>query len=210
MRGISALAIALVAGAAVAPAAGAQTLSQGRVFQATPYVGYMVFGNYLEGPLNTTLSSSSAPVYGGQVALRVAPNVAVVGNVATSSGDLRVGIPFLGSQSIGTNSLLIYDAGVQLDLPSGGIARSVSPFVQAGIGQIRYDIKAASILSTQATNTAYNLGVGADLSLAKDFGLRVMAKDYFGRFDLKEATSIDYQAKTAHNFALSAGLRLDF
>lgn len=210
MRGINALVVALAAGAVLAPVAGAQTLGTGRVFQATPYVGYMVFGNYLEGPLNTTLSSSTAPVYGGQVALRVAPNVAIVGNLATSSGDLKVGIPFLGSQSIGTNSLLIYDADVQLDLPSGTISRSVSPFVQAGIGQIRYDIKALDFLTTKATNTAYNVGVGADLNLAKDIGLRVMAKDYFGRLNIQEATGIDYQAKMAHNFAISAGLRLDF
>lgn len=210
MRGISALVVAIAAGAALAPAAGAQTLATGRVFEATPYVGYMVFGNYLQGPLGTSLSSSSAPVYGGQVALRVAPNVAVVGNLATASGNLTVGIPFLGTQSIGTNSLLIYDADLQLDLPSGTIARSVSPFVQAGIGQIRYDIKALDVLSTRATNTAYNVGVGADMSLAKDIGLRVMAKDYFGRLNIQDATSIDYQARMAHNFAISGGLRLAF
>lgn len=210
MRGITrlaAIAIALVPVTTV----GAQTVGSGNEFQVAPYVGYMVFGNYLDGPLGTSLSSSTAPVYGAQLGMRLTPNVVVLGNVASSSGDLKVGIPFLGSTSVGTNSLLIYDADLQLDLGTAGDRDlSFSPFVQAGIGQIRYDIQAVSILNTQATNTAYNIGGGADIALGKGFGMRLMAKDYIGKFNFKDATSFDIQGRTAHNFALSAGLRIDF
>jgi len=38
--------------------------------------------------------------------------------------------------------------------------------------------------------------------------LQLMAKDYIGKFDVKEATGINVDAKTTHNWALSAGLRL--
>jgi hypothetical protein len=37
-----------------------------------------------------------------------------------------------------------------------------------------------------------------------------MAKDYVGKFDFKEATSFDLSSSTAHSFAFSAGVRLDF
>jgi hypothetical protein len=37
-----------------------------------------------------------------------------------------------------------------------------------------------------------------------------MAKDYIGRFDVREATTLDYQPDIAHNFGLSAGLKISF
>lgn len=210
MRGISRLAAVALTIAPIATA-GAQTIGSGNVFQVAPYVGYMIFGNYLDGPLGTSLTSSAAPVYGAQLGMRLTPNLVVLGNVASSQGDLKVGVPFLGSTSVGTNSLLIYDADLQLDLGTAGDRDlSFSPFLQAGIGGIRYDIQAVSILRTQATNTAYNVGGGADIALGKGFGMRLMAKDYIGRFDFQDATSLDIQGRTAHNFALSAGVRIDF
>jgi hypothetical protein len=35
-----------------------------------------------------------------------------------------------------------------------------------------------------------------------------MTKDYFGKFDAKEATAIDVEPNTTRNWVLSAGLRL--
>ena len=35
-----------------------------------------------------------------------------------------------------------------------------------------------------------------------------MVKDYIGKFDAREATSINVGTKTTHNWAVSAGLRL--
>ncbi len=35
-----------------------------------------------------------------------------------------------------------------------------------------------------------------------------MAKDYIGRFDAREATGLNLDTKSTHNWAVSAGLRL--
>jgi hypothetical protein len=74
---------------------------------------------------------------------------------------------------------------------------------------MRYEIS-QSFLSTNATNFAGNVGRGADVTLGKNIGMRLMAKDYIGKFDFKDATFIDYEGKTANNVAFSAGLRLSF
>jgi hypothetical protein len=63
-------------------------------------------------------------------------------------------------------------------------------------------------VSTHATNFAYNLGAGADVAIAPRIGLQLMAKDYIGKFDVREATAVDVEAKTAHNWTVSAGVRL--
>jgi hypothetical protein len=79
--------------------------------------------------------------------------------------------------------------------------------VQGGAGAVRqsFDVGPAS---THATNFAYNVGAGADVALAPRLGLQLMVKDYIGKFDAKEATSINVNTKTTHNWAVSAGLRL--
>jgi hypothetical protein len=53
-------------------------------------------------------------------------------------------------------------------------------------------------------------GVGADIGLTRNVGLRFLVRDYVGRFDAQEATGIDYSPDIAHNVGLSAGLRLAF
>jgi len=40
--------------------------------------------------------------------------------------------------------------------------------------------------------------------------LRFLAKDYIGQFNFQDATGLDITGNTAHNFALTAGLRFDF
>ena len=77
------------------------------------------------------------------------------------------------------------------------------------MGAIRYSID-ESILHTTATNAVLNLGAGADVALSKGMALRLMVKDYVGKFDFKEATSLDLEGGTAHNWGLSAGLRVNF
>ncbi len=170
----------------------------------------MVFGDYLKGPLGTTLTNAPGPLYGAQVGLSMAPNISLVGNLAYTSGDVRVGVPFLGGLSVGSSSMVIYDADLQLDLPPAKTsALPFVPFVQAGVGAIYYKID-ESLLQTTATNAAFNVGLGADVAVGRGVAFRVMAKDYIGKFDFKEATSFDVSGQTAHNFAFSAGIRLDF
>ena len=198
-------AIALGLAAVVAPA-GAQTARRTSI-EVTPYAGYMVYGKYLEGPLGTSLSNASSPLYGAQIGLNLGRHVSVVGNVGYAKSDVEVGLPFIGGISVGSSNVLLYDGSLQLRLPLP--ASSVSPFVQAGAGMIRYEIE-NGFLNTKANNVAFNVGAGLDYQITPNIGLRLMAKDYVGKFDFKDATQFDINGKTAHNFALSAGIKLGF
>jgi opacity protein-like surface antigen len=172
----------------------------------TPYAGYIKFGNIANGPLGTSLRNAGAAVYGAELSLGLAPSLALVGNVAYSQPDLQIGAPILGGLSVGQSSALLYDAALRLRVPTGGLL-PISPFVQAGAGAIRRSVTVDPV-STHETNFAYNVGAGADVAIAPHLGLQLMAKDYIGKFDAKEATGINVDTKTTHNWALSAGLRL--
>jgi hypothetical protein len=213
MRSLYRLVIASAAVAtslATALPAVAQAPGSGTVLHLSPYVGYMVFGNYLKGPLGTTLSNAPGLLYGTQVGLSLSPNLSLIGNVGYTSSDIKVGIPFLGGVSVGSSTMLIYDAGLEYNFSSSKAgAMPFTPFIQGGVGAMRYDIN-ESILSTQATNFAGNVGVGADFTLTHGVALRVLAKDYIGKFNFQDATGLGISGDVAHNFALSAGLRFDF
>jgi hypothetical protein len=100
----------------------------------------------------------------------------------------------------------MYDAGLRLRLPISGLV-GISPFVQAGAGAMRQNLRVDPV-ATHATNFAYNVGAGVDVPLGQRLGLQLMAKDYIGKFDAREATSVNVGAKTAHNWTVSAGVRL--
>ena len=178
------------------------------VFDVSPYAGYMMFGKLFEGPLGTNISAGSGPVYGAQMSLTMAKNVALYGNVGYSSSDLKVGIPIIGGLDVGTSKALMYDGGVELKVPMQA-ASVVTPFVQGGVGAMRYEVE-SGFLNTKATNVAYNFGGGVDVRLTPNFGLRLMAKDYLGKFDFQEATSFDLNSKTTHNVALTLGVNFGF
>lgn len=196
---------AAVAGLALTTPLAAQR-SAGPAFGITPYAGYMKFGNLVSGPLGTSLRNAGAAVYGAEAALGLTRGLALVGNVAYSQPELELGAPIVGGVSVGRSSVLLYDAALRLSLPTGGVL-PLSPFVQAGAGAVRQSFEVAP-LSTHATNFAYNVGAGADIALAPRLGLQLMAKDYIGKFDAREATAINVDTKTTHNWALSAGIRL--
>jgi hypothetical protein len=127
-------ALALVAALAVpAGAQGLRPVQNGSVFQLTPYAGYMMFGKFLEGPVGTSLSTKNSPVYGAQLGVQVAPNVALYGNVGYASTNLQVGAPILGHVNVGDSKVWMYDGGLQLDIPVSEFS-PVKPFVQAGAG----------------------------------------------------------------------------
>jgi opacity protein-like surface antigen len=175
----------------------------------TPYGGYMVFGDILNGPLGTSLHSSASPVYGAQVNLPLGSELSIVGNLGYSQPNLEVGIPILGGVDVGQSNVWMYDAGLQLAAPIMTAQRAITPFVQAGVGGMHYNVQVEGVDRT-ASNLAFNAGVGADLPIAQNLGLRIMAKDYIGKFDFNDATSLDYSSKNTNNIALSAGLKLDF
>jgi hypothetical protein len=202
----------LLAMLAVAPSfLSAQAPNSGSVLHVTPYAGVMLFGNYLNGPLGTTLTNKPGMLYGTQVGLSLSPELSLVGNLGYTSSSIDVGLPIVGGVSVGHSSTLIYDADLEYQL--GAIrngSSTITPFVQGGVGAMRYDIEAASVLTTQATNFAGNLGLGADVTVGRGVAIRFLARDYIGKFDFKDAVGVGVSGPTAHNFGLTAGLRFDF
>jgi hypothetical protein len=184
----------------------AQGLGQGG--SVTPYAGYLVTGQLYNGPIGTNLATANTPVIGAQLAIPLVAGLSLTGNVGYASADVRVGLPVIGGVNVGTNSLWLYDAGLELGgLPRGG--RGLAPFVQAGIGGMSNNIR-NSFLNVQSTNLVYTGGVGVDVGLSRQVGLRVQAKDYIGRFDREEAIGLGSRGDLVHNWALSAGLKLAF
>ena len=203
LRSLCAGAIA-IAGLLLALPLEAQSARPGS-FGITPYAGYMKFGNLVNGPLGTSVRGAAGPVYGAEATVGITRGLALVGNVAYASSDLEVGLPVVGGLSFGKSSALLYDAALRLSVPGG--AGGISPFVQAGAGAMRQEIEVAPV-STRSTNFAYNVGAGVDVPLGPRLGLQLMGKDYIGKFDAREATAVNLDTKTTHNWTLSAGVRL--
>lgn len=205
MRTRLVLAAGAVALALSSSAARAQVPGVG--ISIAPYAGYMIFGDFLKGPVGSSLSSASGPVLGAQLGLRLAPGISLVGNVARASSDLEVGIPILGGVSVGESTAWMFDGGLQVGVPLP--AGALSPFLQVGAGAIRHEV-AVGPVDTKSTSFAGNIGLGADVAIAPNFALRLMAKDYVTKFDLEEATTLDLEGELTHNFALTAGVRIGF
>ena len=184
--------------------------ASGLAFEATPYVGYMVFGNYFSGPLGSGISNAPAPLVGAELGMKITPNLSIVGNLATASSDIEAGVPLLGGIPVAHSRLVMYDAGLQLAMPlTSAMGTQMTPFLQAGVGAMRYDIT-QSVINTTATNFAANVGAGVDFAVGRGVGVRVMAKDYIGKFDAQQATYLDIGTNTTHNFAFNAGMRFSF
>jgi Outer membrane protein beta-barrel domain len=208
---VTVIATALAVAAPVRAQQVVQQSSTPKVFSFTPYVGYMVWGDYLKGPIGTTLTNKNGAIYGAQVGIDLSPNVALLGNVAYSKSDLQVGAPFIGGVGVGSSNIWLYDADLQLSLPSSANhPLPFKPFVQVGAGAMHYNVEALSVLNTKVTNLAFNVGLGFDYQLSPGIGVRLMAKDYIGKFDFKQATSLDVSGKTTNNVAVTAGIKIGF
>lgn len=182
------------------------TLGQGA--SITPYAGYLVTGNWYDGPLGTTLSTANAPIVGAQLSIPLVTGLSFTGNVGYASSDVRVGLPILGGLNVGRNSVWVYDAGLEL----GGLSRTksgIAPFILGGIGGMTNDMQNA-LFSTASTNLMFAAGVGVDIGFSRNLALRVQAKDYFGRFNSEQAVGIGSRSNLAHNWALSGGIKLSF
>lgn len=201
------LVLAVASIAVVAASLSAQGTSRSPVFRVTPYVGYMVFGDQLDGPLGTSLRNANSPLYGAQLGIDLGKHVSVIGNVGYATSDWSVKVPIVGGITIGDADVLLYDAGLQFALPLG--ISTVKPILQVGAGAMRYSSQIGPV-KTESTNFAVNAGVGLDYQVSRSFGVRLLARDYVGKFDFKEATGLGLEGKTAHNVALSVGVGFGF
>ena len=196
-----------VAGLLIAAPLEAQSARPGS-FGITPYAGYMKFGSLVDGPLGTSVRGAAGPVLGAEATVGITRGLALVGNVAYASSDLEVGLPVVGGLALGKSSALLYDAALRLSVPlTAGGAAGITPFVQAGAGAMRQEIEVAPV-AAKSTNFAYNVGAGVDVPLGPRLGLQLMAKDYIGKFDAREATALNVNTRTTHNWTLNAGVRL--
>lgn len=196
---VFALTVSFTASLAAQPGAGASL---------TPYAGVLITGDWYSGPIGTSLAASNAPMVGVQGSVPLVRGVALIGNLAYANGDLRIGLPVIGGVNVGSANTWLYDAGVEV----GGLAgasRGIAPFVQGGVGGMTNNIS-NRLLNTTASNFAYTAGVGIDLGMSKGVAIRVQAKDWIGRFDSEEAIGFRVNGNMAHNWALSAGVRLGF
>lgn len=211
MQGKIGLAAMIAALAALVPAARADAQHAGLAGDVTPYAGFLLTGNFIEGPMGVSLSSAGGAMYGFQASMPLGGGISLYGNIAQSKADLRVGVPFVGGWNVGRVETLLYDGGIRVTLPEAvGATKTVTPFFQAGIGAIRHDISAIDYIELKATNFAFNAGVGAYIALTDGFGLRTMISDYMGKFDAREATSFDIDTKTRHNFGFAGGISIEF
>ena len=174
----------------------------------TPFAGYLITGNWYDGPIGTNIATTNAPMLGVQGAIPLTRGVALVGSLGYASGDLRIGLPLLGGVNVGSAKTWMYDAALEL----GGLSdrsKGIAPFVTGGIGGMTNDIK-ASVFETRASNVAFTAGVGVDVGVSDGSALRFQAKDWIGRFNSEDAIGFRAEGNLAHNWALTAGVRLRF
>lgn len=192
--------------------------SRAPVARVTPYVGYITFGDFATGPLGTSVSNEGAALFGVTLGINMAPRISLVGNVGYAASKLRGNLPLLGGYSFGDSKVLLFDAGVNLQLtdPAASSATTTTqliPFIEGGVGAIRFD-QSVGPLDTDATNFAVNIGAGVDVRFTDQLALRLSAKDYIGKFDfsdaLGDAIGGRINSKVANNFAFTAGLSFRF
>ena len=192
----------------------AQTTTAGSaplpLVEVSPYVGYLIASNLADGPLGTSISAGSGGLYGAQVRIPIVAQVSVIGNFGYSAGKMRAGFPIVGGIEVGDAKTYLFDGGLQLSMQE--LARgnsSLVPFIQAGVGGVRRDLSISG-LTSKSTNLAWNVGAGADLEIVPGLGLRILVKDYIGKFDVREATGFDMGTRTMNDWGFSVGVNLSF
>lgn len=201
------LSAALALTASLVSASSAHAQSSGKGF-VVPQVGVVFHTAWYDG-LGADLTPETAPMFGVQIGVPVAKRVSLVASGSYSQGDLKVGLPLIGGISVGKAKTWTYDVAVELGGLSDSTQTGIAPFVQGGLGGITNDIS-NRLLDVRATNLAYIAGVGVDMRLNRGLALRLQLRDHLGRFDSQDAVGFKAEGNMAHNFALSAGLKLAF
>ncbi len=178
-------------------------------FAVAPYAGYLLSQSFFEGPLNSKLTIQSAPLYGVQASLPLAPGAALVGGIAYASGDLKAGLPIIGGISVGNTSTTLFDASVELRLHSFSQAGRFIPVLELGGGAIHRTVTVAG-LDAKTTDFQVSGGIGADMPLTSNLSLRLMAKDHYGKADFGSFAGLSAKTDDLHTVALMGGVRIAF
>ena len=214
---IAALAIAAPAAAQETP----ESLASGRqsTFSITPYAGYMWFGDLAEYATGSDLTNDDSWIVGAQGKIRMTSRWSVVGNFAHSKTKFVVENAPTGAEvpTTGDIGYWLMDAGLQYQLPVAMRNGTISPFIQGGIGAVRYSAEADDIRSANNTDLAFNAGIGLDIE-SGPVGFQIMVKDYVTSLDWNEFRDFTNQvadddldrSRIANNIALTAGLRINF
>jgi hypothetical protein len=167
-------ALALSAAGTAAQRSSDITMRRGE-FAIVPYGGYLLTESFIDGPLETSLGAVSAPLFGVQASLPLAPSASLIGSVGYAGGDLEIGLPILGGIDVGQSNALVLDAGIEL---RAGGNRLPAPLLQLGGGAIRREVTVAGI-SASTTDSQVSGGIGADLPSPSNIALRLMASDHY-------------------------------
>jgi len=176
----------------------------------TPYFGYMNLGHYVDGPLGTSASGGEAALVGAQVMLPLTPNIALVGNAAHANSNMVFFEPTGGGPTIGNAGAWLFDGDLQLSSPfrgSGG--HWIDPFIQLGAGAMRYSTQ-NTLGDADATNFAFNVGLGLDYAITRSIGIQILGKDYIGHWNVTPEVPFQSGDRFTNNYAITAGLSLGF
>jgi opacity protein-like surface antigen len=192
----------------------------------SPYAGYITFGELADLGGDAEFSLEDGFVFGGQAGFSFSPNVAVIGNlgytkskfvakdIATGTGTQDINL--FNDQDLG---VFMYDATLQLKLPflANSLGSNIAPFVQGGLGQVRYSYDVDDLFDDSQTETSLYIpvGVGVDVNVRERLGLRFMVRDHitsdqFKNLDDLNNTYRNGRSDTAHNFTYTVGLNFGF
>ena len=207
---------ALVA-AIASPAAAQESVTGNKVsvFSITPYVGYVFFGDFFESAAGTEYTIDNSGIYGAEATLDIGRSVSVVGNFGYSKSNFEIESGTSEARTGPDLGFFLYDGSLRLRLPMGNRMATFSPYVQGGVGAMRYTPDTDDFNGGNATtNVAYNVAVGATWKVM-GVGLRGEVKDYITSLDFKNASNANdfndlQDATIAHNWAVSLGLTFAF
>lgn len=207
---------ALVA-AFAAPAAAQESMTGNKVsvFSITPYVGYVFFGDFFEGANGAEYTIDNTGIYGAEATLDIGRSVSLVGNFGYSKSNFEFETANTERRSGPDLGFFLYDGSLRLRLPMGNRTTTFSPYVQGGVGAMRYTPDTDDFNGGNATtNVAFNVGAGATWKFM-GVGLRGEVKDYISSLDFKSAQNANdfndlRDATIAHNLAVSLGLTFAF
>ena len=217
VRAVAAAALAVATAAAAVPASAQEAQS---TVSITPYAGYMWFGDLAEYSSGGSLTNDDSWIYGGQLKVRLSPNWAIVGNGSYAKTNFQN--EGVGSTTVPTSGKIGYflmDADLELAFPALNGNSRVAPFVQAGVGAVRYTVNPDldGFNDASQTDLAFNAGVGVEAQVGH-VGLQLMVKDYITSLDWNDFSAFTDQvqndnidrSRIANNLALTGGLRISF